>query len=174
MHDRMKAYILPAFLAASLSACAGPLETRVSSSGATALAPATYIWAPDSGVASNDVAEAKRLVSAKLAERGFTAADTGSLHMEVAVASRPASLGLVAGEKDVLSPVRRKKTFQRCGDNEYRLGITITQIADGAEVYRGNASEYHCKEALGSVLPRLVDAALADLGQPRGTYSIKR
>jgi hypothetical protein len=50
----------------------------------------------------------------------------------------------------------------------------LTRIADGAEQFRGSASETHCKQGLSTILPLLADKAMADLGSPRGEYVLKR
>jgi hypothetical protein len=91
------------------------------------------------------------------------------------VDSRDAALavGSVSGPQS-LSPAKRRKPFQSCADKEFRVGITLTRIADGTELYRSRVAEYHCNLPLADALPDLVDAALADLGQPRGRYSTLR
>jgi hypothetical protein len=50
----------------------------------------------------------------------------------------------------------------------------MTRISDGAELFKGRAAEYHCKMTAEEAMPALVDAALADLGKPRGSYVLKR
>jgi len=47
-------------------------------------------------------------------------------------------------------------------------------VIDGSEIYRGRAAEYHCKVEMADALPKLVEAALADFGTPRGNYVLTR
>jgi len=47
-------------------------------------------------------------------------------------------------------------------------------VADGSEMYRSRVSEYHCRLPLAEALPIMINAALADLGKPRGSYSTLR
>lgn len=95
--------------------------------------------------------------------------------MQVTVDSRDAALsvGGAAGLTD-LAAAKKQKPLQSCKDKEYRFGVTLTRVADGAEIYRGRAAEYHCKMTLVEALPKLVDAALADVGAPRGAYTLSR
>lgn len=83
------------------------------------------------------------------------------------------ALGTAAGPGS-LSPAKRKKPLQSCEDREYRVGVTLTRVADGALAYQGSAAEHHCNMPLAEALPGLVDAALADFGNPRGAYSVMR
>jgi hypothetical protein len=154
-------------VALMLASCAGPIETRISSVGATELVPVT-IMIDESHKTEN--ATARSLTIGALEKKGLSVATDGKLLLQVATSERPASLALSNG-KAVLSPSARKKL---CAKTEYRLGITLTRISDGAEIYRANAAEFHCKLSLDAVLPSLVDAAVADLGKPRGSYIVKR
>lgn len=158
----MRLFVLA--LSLSLAACVGPIETRVESSGETGVRPATF----QTGEAAS--ADALPLVTAALSGRGYRSDAAGSLSLQVTVSDRPAELALQSGDT-TLSPARGKK---RCAKREYRLGITLTRMSDGAAIYRGHAAEFHCKLKLAEVLPVLVESALADLGAPRGAYIVKR
>lgn len=151
-------------LSLSLAACAGPIETRIDSSGLSPVAPATFRLDPEAS------ADAEALVGAALEQKGFKLAETGALNLQVTVAERSAELALQEG-KAILAPSAGKRL---CADREYRLGVTLTRISDGVTVYLAHASEFHCKQTLAEVLPVLVNSALADLGSPRGQYVIKR
>ncbi|MFC4290869.1 hypothetical protein ACFOWX_00370 [Sphingorhabdus arenilitoris] len=165
----MKYAILLAIAALTLASCSTKIDTRVMSSGAQNAAAARYILVPPAQLASPAYDQAGALVTQKLSAMGYEAAQDGSLYLEVGIASRPASLALKEAGK-LLGPASTKRGSSRCKWNEYRLTVALTRIADGAEIYRGAAGEYHCKENIETVLPLLVDAALADLGNPKGEY----
>lgn len=157
-----------------VSACSSGVETRVQSAGVTTLASQTYAVAA-SEYESADLKIAHGLVESALTSRGFARADNAPLHLQVTVDSRDAalSLGSSAGPQS-LSPAKRRKPLQSCADKEFRVGITLTRVADGSEMYRSRVSEYHCRLPLAEALPIMINAALADLGKPRGSYSILR
>ena len=157
-----------------LSACSSGVETRVVSAGITPLAGQTYTI-PAAEYVSADLKTAQGLVQSALTSRGYRFADTAPVHLQVTLDSRDAALALgsTSGPQS-LSPAKRRKPLQSCADKEFRVGITLTRVADGSELYRSRVAEYHCKMPLTDALPDLVNAALADLGQPRGRYSIYR
>lgn len=157
-----------------ISACSSGIETRVQSAGVTTLESQTYAVAATE-YESADLKIAHDLVEGALTSRGFARADTAPLHLQVTVDSRDASLavGSTAGPQS-LSPAKRRKPLQSCADKEFRVGITLTRMADGSEMYRSRVSEYHCRLPLAEALPIMINAALADLGKPRGSYSILR
>jgi hypothetical protein len=158
-------YLLPLLLISA--SCAGPIETRIDSAGTNELAPAT-IMVDESNTSENPTA--RGLVITALEKKGLSVTADGKLLLQVTTSERSAALSLSNG-KQVLSPSAGKK---RCAKTEYRLGVALTRISDGAEIYRANAAEFHCKLALDGVLPSLVDAAMVDLGNPRGSYIVKR
>jgi hypothetical protein len=131
------------------------------------LQPARF--AVDTG-ASGLVASAQALVAKLLTDKGYTADAAAELNLQVTLSDRPAALSLQNGQR-ILSPAAGKKT---CAERDYRVGITLTRIADGAEYYRSSSAEFHCKLTMEQVLDNLVRAALSDLGAPRGSYTVKR
>jgi hypothetical protein len=158
----MKNVVLPLFLA--VTACAGPIETRVESAGVALLQPTNFqIDESASPLAAPAVLEA-------LSAKGFRNTSDGPLSLQIALSQRPANLSLLS-DKGPISASARKK---RCAKLEYRLGITMTRISDGVLAYRGSAAEFHCKDSIQVVMPALVKAALADLGAPRGAYIVTR
>jgi hypothetical protein len=159
--------ILPIAILLIAASCAGPIETRIDSAGASQIASATIVVDESN---ANENPRARGFVIDVLGKKGFSVAPDGKLLLQVTMSERPAALSLSSGTA-VLSPSAVKK---RCAKTEYRLGIALTQISDGAEIYRAHAAEFHCKLALDAVLPVLVDAAMADLGNPRGSYILKR
>jgi hypothetical protein len=156
-----------------LTACVQKVDTRVNSAGISNPAVASYILVAPEKVTSPTYKAAQWMVSDRLYKRGYTISDTGSLYLQIGVASRPASLALKQSNA-TLAEASKKPSSKRCPLNEYRLTISLTNVADGAEVYSASASEYHCKLTLDAVLPVLADAALADLGQPKGAYVVER
>ena len=180
----MKFWILMLSAAASLSACTPVIETRVNTiGGAAGMAPGGYMLAQSEQGVSPELAMTQQLVGEKLAERRFIAAQTGPLHLEVTASVRPAILALAttnAGGVVILSPASTKRGSAKCSLQEFRVGITLTRIADGQKQYSGMASETHCKRTFAQVMPALVDAALGDLRLPvgvagrSGAYILKR
>jgi hypothetical protein len=150
-----------------LTGCVGPIETRISSDGSTSISPARFSVEKTSNIAG---AAAQDLVVKALIQKGFQLADPAMHSLHVSVSDRPSDLALNAGEK-TLAPATDKRL---CAAREFRLGVTLTRIADGAVTYRAHAAEYHCKQTLSQVMPYLVDAAVKDLGSPRGSYTVKR
>lgn len=147
-----------------VTACAGPIETRIDSAGMASVKRATF----QMGEAAS--AEATPTIVGLLQQKGYQQAATGLLSLQVALSDRPAELALQSGTA-ILSPAKGKK---RCAKREYRLGVTLTRLSDGAEIYRAHAAEFHCKLTLAEVLPILAQSALADLGAPRGAYIVNR
>lgn len=161
--------------AATLSAgCSSTIETRVTSSGVRSPATAAYMISTVAET-SPELRNAYMLVAAAMGQKGFSIAKEAPLHLEITLDARAA--GLALGGKDgpgSLSKAKQKKPLQSCEDREYRLGVTLTRADDGAEIYRGRAAEYHCKLPVREALPALVTAAMADFGDPRGSYAISR
>jgi hypothetical protein len=157
-----------------VSACSPGVETRITSSGVTSPKIEPYMISALSNT-SAALQPGYALVGERLAAKGFVNAAEAPLHLEVTVDERDASLALGSSEgRQSLAASKRKKPLQSCADREFRLGVTLTRVADGVEIYRGRAAEYHCKMSVTEALPALVDAALADFGQPHGSYIVKR
>ena len=150
-----------------VSACIGPIETRVDSRGLGVAQP--FSFATDSDVLG-PAGDARKLVAQALVAKGYRAAEMADVILHVTFSDRPANLSLHSGAT-VLAPTAGK---QRCAKREYRLGVTLTKIADGSLYYQSHAAEFHCELTVQQVLPVLVDAALKDLGGPRGSYTAKR
>jgi hypothetical protein len=170
----MKHFLFPIFAVMLGSACSSGIETRISSSGVT-LPKAEPYMITSAAETSAESRSAYLMVAENLTQKGFAIATEAPLHLEVTVDQRDASLALGSNTgPESLSAPKRKKPLQSCHDMEYRLGVTLTRVADGAEIYRGRAAEYHCKISMAEALPALVAAALADLGNPRGSYAVLR
>lgn len=170
----MTRWLMLSVAASILGGCSPVVETRISSSGRANLTPAAYSFSEPSA-STPELQTAQRLVSDNLRTRGFVVSDNAPLHMELTLAVRPASLALgTASGPGSLATAKRKKPFQNCEDREFRIGIALTQVSDGALLYQGSAAEYHCNMSLMRAIPDLVVAALTDLGKPRGRYAVER
>lgn len=162
--------------AALLSGCSGPIETRILSAGEAAPLGAgqnfRFAAAPDPLPEMQLVAQ--NLLTERLRERGLRPGEPAQLVVTVAVADRPAAIAMVQADPNsgaqTLAPAKTRKPLQNCDDREHRVQVTIESVASGALHYRGAASEYHCRARLSETLPLLIDAALADLGAPKGEW----
>ena len=150
-----------------VSACIGPIETRVDSRGTGGAQPVSFAVDPD---VLGPAADAQKLVEQALTAKGYRVAELADVSLHVTLSDRPAELSLHSGTA-VLAPTSGKKL---CAKREYRLGVTLTKIADGSLYYQSHAAEFHCKLKVEQVLPALVDAALKDIAAPRGSYTVKR
>lgn len=158
-----------------LAACAGPIETRVVSGGEGLAVPTSILREepPKSAIA----AQAHALASQHLAGLGYAQSDSGALQLHIGFAERDAAISVKAKSGETardIAAAKARKPLQSCADREMRLTLTLTRIADGAELYRGSAAEHHCKAQAAEVVPHLVQAALGDLARPKGAYSLKR
>jgi hypothetical protein len=170
----MKQWLFLICAGALVAGCSSMVETRVSSSGVQSPSAEAYMISTVDE-SSAELRDAYKLVAKSMATRGFTLAKEAPLHLEITLDGRPAALSLGTKEgPGSLSPAKKAKPLQSCADREYRLGVTLTKVSDGREIYLGRAAEYHCRAEIADVLPLLVDAALADFGKPRGTYVLKR
>jgi hypothetical protein len=161
-------------IALGLSGCAQDVQTRVSSAGLTE-SPAGAFMISTTEATSAELRQAYPLVTKKLASKGYSIAKDAPLHLQITLDARDAALsvGGAVGPTDIAA-AKKQKPLQSCKDQEYRFGVTLTRVADGAEIYRGRAAEFHCQMTLLQALPKLVDAALADVGAPRGAYALSR
>jgi hypothetical protein len=166
---------------AMLSACTPAVITRVDNKGVadnTAIAPGNFtVIRPTKTTPSAEWNAAHDAVIAALSARGLNAADPAAYTVEITLSSRPANLALtVESEKgtEVIAPSNGKKAGKSCVNNDYRVAIGISRIADGALIYQGAAAETHCTETLLAITPILVKAAMADFGAPKGGYSVQR
>lgn len=161
--------------ALGLSACAGPIETRVVSTGEGLREPATIL--SEAAPTSEETAMARKLVVDRLIIQGYRESENGAIQLHVAFAERDATITVSAKSGDTATDVasaKKQKPLQSCADREMRLIVTLTRIADGTELYRGNAAEYHCRARAGDVIPALVEASLNDLSAPKGAYRTTR
>ena len=169
----MKLWAIPLIAALALSACVKKVETRINSSGAHDVATGSYIWIAPEKTESRILKLAQGLVAEQLKAKGLNSSQDGKYYLEVGVASRPASLAL-SQPGGILAAASKKPSNRNCQWNEYRISITLSRISDGRALYRSSAGEFHCKQSFAQILPVLVDAALADYGNPRGAYAVKR
>jgi hypothetical protein len=163
-------------LAILATGCVRPVETRVSNIGENAPAGSSYYWG--NSIVAGDANGATQLIEGRLAAKGIAKGDTAALRLDATFAALPASLNLQigSGSKSAVGPARIKPPRQsgKCEPVEFRLGLTLSRLDNGAIYYQSSAAEYHCKGDLVAVLPLLVDAALVDIGRPKGTYKVLR
>lgn len=149
---------------AGLTACSGPIETRIDT--AMPVAPAsgsTYFLSVPEGDAAPIQSRAAALLEPRLTAVGLTRTsdpEAAKYVVSLGVADRSADFGYQSGGQVIAMP-KKKRALQSCVDREYRVTVAIMQVSDGAESYRGSAAEYHCKASLDDILPTLVDAALS-------------
>ena len=156
-----------------LTSCVRHVDLRTDSSGISPVSPAGYLLVTPEKVVSPELAKTQEIVAQRLSTKGYSASENGTLYLQVGTAIRPASLSL-SKPGAVLAKAYKKRGSSKCVWTEYRVVIALTAISDGLEVYRGSASEYHCKESLTETLPILIDSALAGLGNPRGAVTTRR
>lgn len=156
------------FVASLFSACSGPVETRVETRiNAPLSSPWDYRFSEKAGQSNDAYKRAHRLVDKALAAKGGTRTENGVFLVQLALADRPASLTISAGEKEkkhVLAAAKEKELLQSCDDSEHRFSISLLDQRTGLIAYRGDALEYHCKGTLNGSLPHLVKAALSQMG----------
>jgi Domain of unknown function (DUF4136) len=148
--------------------CSGPIETRVqtiSSADKTGFSSFNFatMVTPNSQI-SNLVKEELREA---LKARGLSNSEQAPILLDFSIANRPASISIHLGEdkqRQVLANAKENKPFQTCKDEEHRLIISFVKRSSGEQLYRGTASEYHCKANLEQSAPYLVKAALSDFG----------
>lgn len=161
--------------------CSGPIATRIASEGrAPEAQAATFVLTNAPGEVSGDEKTAHNMVMSRLAARGWrNDSENANYSLTISLSERPASVGITAksvsgNQSKVISAPKKNKALQSCDDVEQRLSIAIVRLSDGARVFRGNASEYHCKARLNETLPYLVDAALSGIDNPNGNKIIHR
>lgn len=161
-----------------LAGCSQKIETRISSSGDAAFVMKAFSSAPADASATAGLARNAVLLSLK--DRGVSEDSNASVRLHVTFAALPATLKLLpdAGAKAVpvgsVTHAQPPRKSAKCDPVEYRLGVTFSNIADGAVLYRGSAAEFHCRGHESKLVSILAAAALKDMGAPRGTYAVNR
>ncbi len=166
--------LIPFFLAFGLVGCQTGVETRIANSGVGIKTPQNFSLAEAPGPKNPLTMQAQSAVVSELIRQGHQQTDAAPVQLIVTFAELPAKLVLKNGAGQALSEAPRKRIFAPCAKNEYRMGVTMINIADGAILYQGSAAEFHCKAGAEAVLSTLVKDALKDLEQPKGRYVTKR
>lgn len=170
----MKSYLPYLCMLPALAACSQTVETRISNSGVAGMAAAP-IFADADVTPQPALAEVRQQVVTALAKKGYAVTANGPLNLEVSWSARPASLSLGSDKaRDDIAKAKGRGLFGGCAKQEYRLSVTLTNIADGAQLYHSTAAEYHCKTPVAGIIPALAKAAVADVGAPRGEYKVDR
>lgn len=159
-------YKVPVMAAAvlALSACAGPIETRINTAvqEPPARGASYYLSVPEGPVGPMN-AEAAKLLEARLASLGLSRIDDPEKAQYAAaltVADRPADMSYAAADI-ALATAKKRRALQSCKDREVHVAFVLTRIADASSAYRGSAAEYHCKAQTAEVMPLLLDKALS-------------
>ncbi|WOE76098.1 hypothetical protein [Alterisphingorhabdus coralli] len=165
-------------LVLAVSACSGPIATRITGQSAQQL--------PDQGrfalAVSPDVQlplldQAHQVAITNLAARGWQRSNNADYHLIVTLSERPANIGLALerdAQSEIIARPKNKRLLQSCDDVEHRVTVTMLDRVHGKNVYRGSAAEFHCKAALADNLSLLVNAALEDFGRPGSERVVKR
>lgn len=156
-----------------MAGCAGPIETRISSTGEEQAVAGSFMLASLPEDSATELAAAQALLVQGLTEKGYRLANDADMVLTVGISDRPAQLAVKNGSR-ILSPAKRPRLLQNCADREYRMTIELTRKTDGTRLYSGNANEYHCKASLTETLPSLAKRLIADIERPRGAKSLVR
>lgn len=155
-------------IVALTASCGGPIETRVQTQAGSALpAQKQYSFTAKPEQNSETYTMARKMVADALATKNFATTNDAPILVHIALAGRPASIAVTAGENSEVSTIaeqKKRKPLQSCEDVEHRLTVYMVNASDGSTIYSGTAAEYHCKGSIEQSLPHLIDAALSDLG----------
>lgn len=160
-----------------MTACSGPVETRIST--AMPAAPekgGTYFLSVPEGAAAPEQEAAITLLEQRLTAQGLTRtldSESAQYVVSLGVADRLADVGYTSGNATLAIP-KQKRALQSCADREYRITLVIQKVADGTDAYQGSASEYHCKAKFVDAMPLLLDAALSGFNGQTGARIEKR
>ena len=161
-----------------LAGCVTPIETVVSTAGLNEGVGGNFVVPDPESKRDADVEFAQAAVIRKLAASGLHNAPDAAYRLEVTFAALPADLMVRVGDtaSGTPPPKRRKgpRKSKHCDPVDYRLGVLMSRIMDGATLYRSSAREYHCRGEQAAFIDQMVNAALADLGNPRGDYMVER
>lgn len=150
-----------AWASLSCAACSGPIETRAGLQGAVlaSAGPVEVVASPEQ--VGPLVDSARQAVVREMQRQGVMVSDNAEARIIVALAERPASLGVMSAAGQDLSSPKRRKLLQNCADRTQRL-MLVAERPDG-QVSRAWAEEYHCKEALAQTIDPLAAQAVASL-----------
>ena len=140
------------------TACSGPIETRIASSGAAL--PST------TGVA---LAEPDQRLTEALLTAGYAIDPNGAVLIDLGVSERPATMGIA----DQSAP-RKRAFLQSCRYRTYRVTLSAVDRRTGAILARASAEEHHCRAPLADVAPHLLRQAAAALQADAGERRLTR
>lgn len=148
--------------------CTGPIETRVQTISSAESPQLSSFHFSDVTAPNAQISDlVKRELDQALEAKGYLQSKQAPILLGFSIADRPASIAIQLGEDNNVRKVtstKEDKPFQSCKDREHRLIVTLIQKGSGEQLYRGTASEYHCKAKMQQTVPHLVKAALSDLG----------
>jgi hypothetical protein len=158
-------------LGLSVASCAGPVETRIVSTG-PGVAAGSLMWEPlaeDAQLSPLQVA-ARATAEQHLRAKGYSFAADAPLILSLGLSERTADIALKDGAGRALSSAKGERLLQDCGDRMLRVAVGVVDRTDGAIRYSGSAQEAHCHATMDQALARLIAGALGDIGRPRGSY----
>jgi hypothetical protein len=167
---RATALALLVLATSGIVGCAGPIETVAGIDGAGLSGQSTLAVVPALG-AGNAVDEATSAVIAVLTRRGMTVSETSAAKLTVAIAERPAALGILDDDGKVLSGSKGKRLLQSCADRTHRMLLVLE--AAGAPPVRAWAEEDHCNGALSASVMPLAERAVAALADQRTGLTLR-
>ena len=163
----------------TLMGCAGPVESRLGSSGAPlpkgeavalSVAPAVELdgapAAPDPEYAALTV-NARDAIAASLRQAGFTIDPNATTRIDIAFTARPAATAITLASSGEVSPATHRWAFQSCHHTIYRLSIAYARSTPAIATGRASAEDSRCHGDVAALLPRLADEAVGALGGVR-------
>lgn len=164
----------------ALAGCASPVVTRIETVIPAALpTSASFALVPTPEAIAPLQAQAVDLVAGSLASRGWRTDEAADVLLWVTLSDRSADAQLMAGDDfgkpaGIIGAVANRSNNKGCAKRDHRLTVTLANKTTGDLLYRGAASEYHCKARLEQTLPELATAALAGMDGAPGVREVER
>ena len=141
------------------SGCAGPVHVT-DIAPHQSFAPATYAFAPLTPNGADIEVQARQLIAAQLAMRGFRTSPEPDYVIDIAVSAHPSKVGIytsVAQHDDVPT---HPYFFGECDDQAMRLAVIVTERRSGKIVSGERGGQLHCDADEAKSLDRLAEAAI--------------
>lgn len=167
---RARVLALLVLTTSAIAGCAGPIETHAGMDGLGLSGQSTLAVVPASG-AGSAADDAISAVIKALERRGMTVADASAARLTVAIAERPAALGILTEDGKVLSGSKRQRLLQSCEDRTHRMLLVLETV--GAPPVRAWAEEDHCKGELSASVMPLAERAVAALADRRTGLTLR-
>lgn len=162
-----------AFAPLLITACAGPIETRIAIHQPATGIPATVSYSFVEGDTESAPLPLDPAIKSAIASRltGFSPApfDQANIIISYGFSDRPAA-SAIAGR----SPAKRKRFLGGCADRIVRLSISLSSRTTGEQLYAASAEETHCRASAEDALPHLAAAILPNDAWPAVASTLKR